>query len=56
MIKNRNKSSDFFWINTFIKTHFDDADTPLLKTMQLLRNCMAQVKKLEEEIKKLNKK
>ncbi len=47
----RNRSKDFRWINDFIKTHRDDADTPMLKVMQLLRNSMDQIKELEAEIK-----
>ncbi len=49
----RNRSKDITWINDFIKTHRDDADTPMLKVMQLLRNSMDQIKELEAEIKKL---
>ena len=43
----RNRSKDVAWINDFIKTHRDDADTPMLKVMQLLRNSMDQIKELE---------
>ncbi len=56
MIKYRNTSKDFAWINDFIKNHFDDAETPLIKTMRLLRNNMAIIKQLEKKIKELEKK
>jgi len=56
MIKYRNESKEFAWINDFIKTHYDDAETPLIKTMRLVRNSMGQIIKLEKEIKDLKEK
>ncbi len=53
MIKYRNTSKDFAWINDFIKNHYDDAETPLIKTMRLLRNNMKETKQLQAEIKQL---
>lgn len=53
MIKYRNKKSDFAWIRDFIRNHFEDADTPMIKLMQLVRNNMETIKNLEAKINDL---
>ncbi len=50
MIKYRNESKEFVWINDFIRNHFEDADTPMLKLMRLVRNNIHTIKQLEDKI------
>lgn len=51
MIKYCNQTKEFAWINDYIKTHYNDARTPMIKTMKILRNSMGQIIKLEKESK-----